>query len=151
VGDRSVTRASDRLELVAAAVGDVEGLEPCALEIDRGGLSFTIDTIDELRQRSDDELYLIVGSDVAAALSTWKEYERVREEVTLVVMDRPGSTPVEAAALEGWNTVRVEVPALEISSSDVRSRVVAGRPLDFLVPEAAIRIIEDRGLYARSR
>jgi nicotinate-nucleotide adenylyltransferase len=137
---------------VQAAIEGVDGLESCDLEIVRGGYSYTVDTVDELRRRdAAAELFLLVGSDVAASLGTWKDPERLRAEVRLVVMDRAGSVPVEPASLEGWNVTVVEVPALEVSSTDLRHRASRGRPLDFLIPHAAIRVIAERGLYARDR
>ena len=154
VGERSVTGATDRLDLVEAAIGGIDGLEACAIEIERGGLSYTVDTIDELRAAGpEDELFLIVGADVAATLGTWQHPEKIRDEVTLVVMNRAGSAPIDAdtAALVGWTAAIVEIPALEVSSTEVRQRVAAGRPLDYLVPDAAIRIIRERGLYAGLR
>jgi nicotinate-nucleotide adenylyltransferase len=150
--DRAVTPAADRLALVAAAIDDVHGLEPCALEIDRGGPSFTIDTIDELRAAGpDDELFLIVGSDVAAGLETWKEPDRIRDAVTLVVMARAGDAPANGTVPPGWRGVTVEIPAIRVSSSELRARAADGRPIDFLVPAEAIRVIRARGLYARGR
>jgi nicotinate-nucleotide adenylyltransferase len=154
VGERSITEASDRFDLVTSAIGDVEGLEACALEIERGGPSYTIDTIDELRAASpDDELFLIVGSDVAASIDTWKQPDRIREAVTLVVMNRAGTAPVrpDATTLPAWRAVFVEIPALAISSTDLRTRSASGQPLDFLVPDAAIRVIRERGLYPGTR
>jgi len=65
---------------------------------------------------------------------------------TLVVVNRPGS--VRTAPLVGWRVEEVEVPALEVSSTDVRARAVDGRPLDYLVPEGAVRFIRSRNLYA---
>ena len=78
----------------------------------------------------------------------------VRSKVVLVVVNRPGTT-IDACGpdspLEGWDVRMVEVPALEISSTDLRDRVASGRPLDFLVPMPAIRVIRERGLYPVSR
>ena len=129
VGDRPVSPAADRLALVDAALGDVDGLEASRLEIDRGGPSYTIDTIDELRRAEPAaEMFLIVGADVVAGLATWERLDDVRREVTMVVVNRPGSTPVLPGAtgpLAGWPAVAIEIPALEISSTDLRRR--AGR------------------------
>ena len=89
-GDRAVSSAADRLALVEAAVGDVPGLEASPIEIERGGESYTADTLDELhRAAPDDELFLIVGWDVAAALTTWARQEKIQRLATLVVVNRP--------------------------------------------------------------
>ena len=155
VGDRPVSPALDRLTLVDAALGDVDGLEASRLEIDRGGPSYTIDTIEELRRLEPTaDLYLIVGADVIAGLATWERLDDVRRETTMVVVNRPGSTPVlpgRDGRLAGWNAVAIEIPALEISSTDLRERAATGRPLDYLIPEGAVRMIKERGMYARDR
>ncbi len=155
VGVRSVTAAVDRLALVAAAVEGVDGLEASSLEIDRGGPSYTADTVAEvLAADPGSELFLLVGADVIAGLDTWERLEEVREAVTLVIVNRPGTTPVSpgpGGPLGAWRVCSIEIPALEISSTDLRERAATGRPLDYLVPAAAIRVLRERGLYAVSR
>lgn len=147
--DRAVSSASDRLALVAEAVGDVPGLQASAIEIERGGESFTVDTLAQLRQAApDDELFLIVGWDVAAALTTWAGHERIQGLATLVVVNRPGAGRPHGLDHDGWKVVEVTVPNLEISSTDLRARAAEGRPLDYLVPESAVRFIRARGMYA---
>jgi nicotinate-nucleotide adenylyltransferase len=154
VDTRPVTPAQDRLALVEAAVAGHEGIEASSIEIDRGGVSYTADTVHELAERFPGaELFLLVGADVVAGLGTWERVEQVREAVTLVAMSRPGTAPVDLSAkeLSGWRALRVEIPALEISSTDLRERAATGRPLDFLIPEAAIRVLRERHLYDGSR
>jgi nicotinate-nucleotide adenylyltransferase len=75
--------------------------------------------------------------------------DAVRELATLVVVNRPGVRPTRP--LSGWKAVSVEIPALDISSTDLRARAANRRPLDFLVPEPAVRLIRQRGLYAGGR
>ncbi|HLI52813.1 MAG TPA: nicotinate-nucleotide adenylyltransferase [Acidimicrobiales bacterium] len=146
---RAVSTAADRLALVEAAVGEVPGLEAGSLEIERGGESYTADTLAELARRGpSDELFLIVGWDVVPGLTTWERWEEIQELATLVVVNRPGSPAPRALAEAGWKVEEVTVPNLEISSSDLRQRAVDGRPLDFLIPEAAVRCIRARGMYA---
>jgi nicotinic acid mononucleotide adenylyltransferase len=91
------------------------------------------------------ELFVILGTDAAAALPTWERVEEVRARATIVVVERPGSREVDP--LPGWSWVRVEVPRLEVSSTDLRARVVDGRPLDYLLTRSVIDCIEARGLY----
>jgi len=153
-GSRPVTPAADRLALVEAAVGGVEGLESSAIEIERGGPSYTADTVAELEARwPGAELNLIVGADAAAGLGSWERIDEVGTRVVLVVVNRPGRAISEGpgSPLEGWDVPMVEVPALEISSTDLRDRVATGRPLDFLVPMPAIHVIRERGLYSVAR
>ena len=91
------------------------------------------------------ELFLVLGADAAAGLSTWERVEEVRSLATLVVVDRPGSRPAEIP--DGWRWVHVEVPRLEVSSTDLRERVADGRPLDYLLPPGVIACVRDRHLY----
>ncbi len=145
--DRTLTPAEDRLAVVEAAVEGAEGLEASRLEIDRGGESYTADTLEELMAAHPErELFLIVGADVAAELATWRRVDVVARLATLVVVTRSGVPQPQLGPR--WRTARVEIPALEVSSSELRSRRAAGRPLDFLVPRPAIDCIRRRGLYA---
>jgi nicotinate-nucleotide adenylyltransferase len=132
--------------MVEAAVGNVEGLEASRIEIDRPGLSFTTDTLEELRRQDPrPDLFVILGSDAAAGLTTWERADEVRRWSTLVVVERPGAN--EAAPPEGWSWIRVEAPRLEVSSTDLRARVGDGRPLDYLLTPDVIACIEKRSLY----
>lgn len=145
-GRRPVSPAEDRLAMVAAAVEGIPGLEASRLEMDRGGLSFTADTLVEVgAQRPHAELFLVVGADVVPELDSWERVDEVRSRSTLAVVKRPGSRP---RLPSGWRAEQVEVPELDISSTDLRARVADGRPLDFLVPSEAVRLIRSRGLYA---
>lgn len=144
-GTRPISPANDRLAMVAAAVADVEGLVAGDAEIRRGGSSFTADTLVALADEYPDaELFTIVGDDAAAGLTTWERHEEVVAQSRLVVVDRPGK-PVDLPA--GFNWLRVEVPRLEVSSTDLRARLSDGRPLDYLVTEPVLDIIAARQLY----
>ncbi|MEO7555480.1 MAG: nicotinate-nucleotide adenylyltransferase [Acidimicrobiales bacterium] len=145
-GSRQVSPSADRLAMVRAAVGDVPGLEASALEIDRGGTSYTADTLAVLHAEAPGaELFLVLGSDAAEGLPTWARIDEVRALATVVVVNRPGSE--EGTPPSGWRWERVETPRLEVSSTDLRSRVVEGRPLDYLLTPAVIDCIDGRGLY----
>ena len=96
------------------------------------------------------ELFVIVGWDVSASWPRGSALDEIRDLATLVVVNRPG-TPAPVGLLEqGWRLEQVTVPNLEISSTDLRARAASGRPLDYLVPEAAVRVIRERGLYSVS-
>lgn len=150
---RLLTPAVDRLALVRAAVAGTQGVEPSAIEIDRGGPSYTADTLEQLDAEGQSrELFLVVGADVAADLPTWRRTDVVARLATLVVVNRAGSPPVEVGP--PWRVERVErvtIPALGVSSSDLRARAAAGRPLDHLTPAAVIDGIRERGLYRGGR
>jgi nicotinate-nucleotide adenylyltransferase len=155
VGERKISDAADRLAMVAAAAASADGVEASAIEIRRGGSSYTADTLAELhREDPEAELFVIVGADVVGGLDTWERVDEVRSGATLVVVNRPGSDAsplIGALEAAGWRVQAIEVPALEISSTDLRERARTGRPLDYLVPEGAIAVIRDRGLYALGR
>jgi nicotinate-nucleotide adenylyltransferase len=147
VGTRPITPAEDRFALVEAAVAGVDGMEASRVEIERGGMSYTADTLAELAGGGpgERELFLVLGTDAAAGLPTWERVDEVRSRATVVVVERPGAHEVDP--LPGWSWRRVEVPRLEVSSTDLRARVVDGRPLDYLLTRSVIDCIEARGLY----
>lgn len=145
--DHRVTDAEDRYAVTAAAVAGMPGIEASRLEIDRGGPSYMADTVDDLRRRYPTaELFVVVGADVVPTLGTWHAVDRLATVATLVVATRAGHGAPDDPP--GWRVLHLEVPALDVSSSDIRARLVAGRPVEALVPEAAIRCIRRRGLYA---
>lgn len=149
-GHRLVTPAEDRLALVAAAVDGVPGLEASRLEIDRGGPSYTVDTVRALAVVCPGaRLFLVVGADVAAQLDTWHDVDTLAASVTLVVVDRGGVEPAPDPA--GWRVDHLRIPALDVSSSELRERLGEGCCVDFLIPAPAIRCIRRRGLYAGGR
>lgn len=144
---RTVTDAEDRFAVVQAAAEGLEGIEASRMEIDRGGPSYTADTLAELgRLHPGAELFLVVGSDVVGELGTWERADEVGHLATLVAVARPGATV--KAPPPSWHMEVVEVPSLDVSSTDLRARVAAGRPIDVLVPAGAVREVRRRGLYA---
>lgn len=148
-GTRLITPANDRWAMVEAAVAAVSGLVPGRHEIDSGGNSYTADTLEVLgREYPDAELFTIVGDDAAAGLQTWTRYDEVVMRSQLVVIDRPGE-PVELPGGIDW--IRVEVPRLEVSSTDLRERFTDGRPLDYLVTQPVLEVIASRSLFGASK
>jgi nicotinate-nucleotide adenylyltransferase len=145
-GTRDISPAADRLAMVEAAVAGVDGLEASDLEIRRGGPSFTADTLRALGA-SDPEgtRYLILGADAANGLDTWERADELPDLATLVVLGRPGLASTAPPAR--WRYRRVEMPRLDVSSTDLRERVATGRPLTFLTPDAVVSCIADRRLY----
>lgn len=146
VGGREISPAADRLAMVAAAVHDTNGLHASDIEIERGGLSFTADTLTALlTDEPDAELFVILGNDAAAGFATWERHEEVARLAHLVVVDRPGtSTPID----DGFDWTRIDIPELEISSTELRQRVGDGRSIRYLTTAAVVTCIEERGLYA---
>ncbi|MCB0971566.1 MAG: nicotinate-nucleotide adenylyltransferase [Acidimicrobiales bacterium] len=145
VGTRPLSAASDRLALVEAAVAGAEGLEVSDLELRRGGPSYTADTLADVgRDHPEAELFVILGKDAAVGFTTWERYEEVADRAALVVVDRPG-TPAPTDPRFDW--IRLDIPELEISSTDLRQRVAEGRSIAYLTPMEVASVIDDRGLY----
>lgn len=142
VGTRQIADSALRLAMVEAATADRDDLVASAIEIDRGGSSYTIDTIEQLTdEQPDAEFVLIVGSDVVADLDTWHRYDELQQMVTVGVVQRPGS--LDATAPSGWRIEPIEAPTVDISSSLLRTRLASGKPVDYLVPRAALSIYEE--------
>lgn len=139
VGSRSIASSDLRLKMVRAAVADRPDFEASSLEIDRGGSSYTIDTVEALlAQDKKAKIVLVVGSDVIADLDTWHRYEELAELVTVGVIDRPGDVGAEAPP--GFTVERVQAPLVDLSSTMLRKRLAAGQPVDYLVPKAALDV-----------
>jgi nicotinate-nucleotide adenylyltransferase len=146
--------AAARLALCRAAVAGDPRFEVSSIEIDRGGPSFTIDTLQELKaHRPQDRLTLIVGADVAHGLASWRDPESVLDLARVAVAEREGVRRDDI--LQRLRTLRgasahldfFAMPRLDISSSDIRRRVAQGRPIHHLVPDAVRTVIEEEGLY----
>ena len=146
--DRALAPAEDRLAMLRAAMVDVDGLEVSRLELDRAGPTYTADTLEELHDQDPaPDLFLIVGADAAADLSTWDRSDVLRELATIAIVSRADIDKPESPG-QGWRVEHVRIPALAISSTDLRRRAGSGEPLEGLMPAAAIRCLRERGLYA---
>lgn len=146
LGSRRITPVAERLAMVEAAVEGVEGLEASDLEVRRGGLSYTADSVVELLRSGVDEVFVVLGSDAAAEIETWERVDELSSTAVMVVVDRPGEGADRKLA-SSFRWIRVEVPRLEVSSTDLRARVREGRPLDYLLPKDVISTVRERGLY----
>ena len=146
----------ERFELCSLAVAKDERFGVSRLELDRGGTSYTVDTLRAIHEGSPgDELTFIVGGDVAQGLPTWKEPEGVLALATLAVAEREGikrrDIAERVAEVRGTDgLVFFDMPRFDISSSAVRRRIREGRPIRYLVPDDVARVIGARGYY-RSR
>jgi len=152
---RLVSPAEDRLALVEAAVLGRPGMAVSRIEIDRGGPSYTVETVEALEAAAvhagqpPPAPFLIVGADVVGTLPTWHRVEDLARLVTLIVIARPGVETVET--VPGWRVEVVSGVGIDVSSSMVRARVAAGQPIEDLVPQAVGHCIRARGLYAVTR
>ena len=142
-----------RLELCRRAAAGDERLEVCDIEVRRGGPSYTVDTLEEIHaRRPEHELTFIAGGDMAASLPEWREPERVLELARFAVAEREGAEREEIerriAGLRGRErVVYLDLPPIDVSSSEVRRRVAAGEPIDELVSPAVKAYIDELGLY----
>jgi nicotinate-nucleotide adenylyltransferase len=144
-----------RLEMCRlAAGGHRDWLEVSAIEIERDGPSYTVDTLREIHaSQPGDELTFIVGGDVAWSLPTWREPEAILELARVAVAERAGARREEVrdrlAGMAGSaeRISYIDVPRLDISSSALRRRVREGRPIDYLVADPVADYIEQRRLY----
>ena len=141
--ERSLTEACHRLAMVRMLVEGVEGVEASDLEILRGGPSYTIETVNELRDQGN-EVILVVGADTAAGLDTWERASELRELVEVAVVDRPGCVLPE---LKGWRFQRVVTESPNISSSGVRDLVGDQSSTRDSVPAAISDYILSQDLY----
>ena len=143
----------ERLELCRRAAEGDERLEVSRLEIDRGGPSYTVDTLRELHERApEDDLTFIVGGDMALGLPSWREPEVVVGLARIAVAERAGAGRRDVLERlrrlgDRPDLVFFPMPRMDISSSDIRRRVRAGRPIRYLVPDAVAARIAERGLY----
>jgi len=147
--ERIVTPARDRLAMVQALVEDDAGLEASDIEIRRGGPSFTVATLRELRaHHGDSELFLIIGRDLVDDLPSWHESSEIERLATIFVVERPGYSK---DALGSWNTIIV--PPTDTSSTELRERLRSRTTDSFSeIPHlspAVVKVIQERGLYHR--
>jgi nicotinate-nucleotide adenylyltransferase len=143
-----------RLAMTRLAAADDPRFTVSSLEVDREGPSYTYETLELLAgERGDTDLVFVMGADAAVGLESWSRPERVVELARLAVARRSGISDADVAAVlrsldcEGRATM-LEMPQFGVSSSAVRERAAAGRPLRYLVPEAVARFIEEKGIYS---
>jgi nicotinate-nucleotide adenylyltransferase len=150
---RHVTAAEDRLAMTALAVEPYPRLETFDIEMRRGGPSFTIDTVEELRAAGNVEPVVIVGRDAAEGLDTWHRSDDLREACTVAVADRPAAARSNSGRSarplpDGWRIEPFHAPLIDVSSSEIRRRVREGVPIDVLVPSSVVNYIEGHGFYS---
>jgi nicotinate-nucleotide adenylyltransferase len=145
--------AEARLELVELAIADDGRFASSRIEVDREGPSYTADTLRELRADApDDELFLVLGGDQAAALPDWHEPEQVLELAQVAVVERTNwsrnAIGIKVGRLRGAELIRyLEMPLIQVSSSSIRRRVAAGQPIRYLVPDRVASHIDANDLY----
>lgn len=153
---QAITRATDRLLMTRLAIHRDPTFELIPIEMERPGPSFTIDSVAELKRlHPDTTLFLVMAADSLAQIDTWREPDRLLEEVEWAVGPRPGTELPGRPALEdrfGERASRIHLldgPSLDVSSSAIRQRVAARHTIRYLVPRDVEEMIIDRGLYRR--
>jgi nicotinate-nucleotide adenylyltransferase len=143
--DRDVTSAEHRYVMTVLGT-DRTGFRVSRVDIDRGGPTFTVDTLRDLHAALDPaDLFFIVGADALAGVDTWREPEQVRDLAHLVGVSRPGHEMLGQDVDE--RATILTIPAIEVSSTICRERVAAGAPIDSLVPAPVVEYIHKHALY----
>jgi nicotinate-nucleotide adenylyltransferase len=148
--------AEVRADLCEAAIADDERFELSRIELEREGPSYTVDTLREMHEAApDDDLFLILGGDQAAALRSWHEPEEVLDLAVVATVERVGFTrstiTISLGGLKGAERLRfLDMPVMQVSSSSIRRRVAEGKPIRYLVPDAVARFIQEQALYGAS-
>lgn len=164
---------SDRLEMINRSIENIPGFFSSAMELERGGPSYTIDTVTEFKKRDTDGTipHLIIGSDAFLDITTWERFSAIFEETPVIVMTRPGSRSdfreisrfIQQEISAGYrfsqkerafvhdgtkHNIRIaQVPLIDISSTRIRELVRSGKPFGHLVPPPVEQIIVEKGLY----
>lgn len=155
--DRGITPAGQRLEMVRLAIASNPCFEASSIDVDRPGPSYTVDTLDVLRDTFPQwrELYFIIGWDSLASLPRWREPQRILEMCWLVAVPRPGVERPDVKDLErsipgvSSRVIMLEKPVLSLSSTDLRDKVRRGTPIRYLTPEPVEQYITRNGLYRK--
>ena len=146
--DADVSAAEDRYLMTVIATASNPRFQVSRVEVDRGGPTYTVDTLRELRDAYGPkvELFFITGADALNKILSWKDSEQLFELAHLVGVTRPGFR-LSARHLPADSVSLIQVPAMAISSTDCRERVAAGLPVWYLVPDGVVQYIAKRGLY----
>ena len=151
--DRNITAAVHRVEMVRRAIADNPHFKLCALEVERPGPSYTVDTLTMLRKQlgSEASFFFILGRDTLAELPLWKEPEKLVQLCRLVVAPRLGSRDLKhlEAAVPGLldKVIQLDMPVIGISSSGIRQRIAQGLPIRYLVPSVVETYIREQRIY----
>lgn len=150
VGDPAAVSAEHRLAMVRLATADNPRFAVSDLELRRAGVSYTVDTVEALREAQPDRaLTLLLGGDSLASFTRWHRWEDLLATVRIAVYARPGSTLADLPEAVRARTTFVEAPALDLSSTVLRKRLMEGQTIRYLVPEALRSYIAQHGLYQK--
>ena len=146
-----------RIEMLELAIAGHKSLSISKVEIERGGISYTVDTLTQFHEAyPDDELFLLMGDDSLESFSKWKEPKRICELAVPIVVNRPGSGEVELSVLKQYvdderfmlfSQSAIRSPRIEISSSDLRQRVAQAKTIRYQTPRSVEKYIQTQNLY----
>ena len=138
--------AGTRVEMLELATAGDPGLVVSRIEIDREGVSYTVDTLETIAASDPGcELFLLLGADSVADLANWYQPERICELARIVAVNRGGTT--SKTAVTGCRVEEVTMPAIDVSSRDIRHRIRQGRSIRHLVPRAVEAYLDEHALY----
>jgi len=146
--DQDVAPAEDRYLMTVVATASNPRFSVSRIDIDRGGPTYTIDTLTELRRQhgAETELFFITGADAVTQILGWRSAEELFAMAHFIGVTRPGH-PLSDSGFPDGAVSLVEVPAMAISSTGCRSRIAAGEPVWYLVPDGVVQYIQKRRLY----
>ena len=146
-----VTPTSDRYLMTEIATAANPRFKVSTIDIDRNGPTYTVDTLRDLKTlHPEAELFFITGADAISSITDWKDADELWSLANFVAVTRPGHKLDLPNAPEG--AIRVlEIPALAISSTDIRERVATGKPIWYLVPDGIVQFIAKHGLYGGAK
>lgn len=154
---KGATSSKHRVEMLKLAVGGHEPMQVSRLETDRGGVSYTFETLETLHeQHPETTLFFLMGADMLEDLPNWREPQRVCELAIPVAVRRPGSPEpayealkklVSPERLEEFRKYQVDMPLIDLTSTDLRSRIAAGKSIRYRTPRAVEKYIETARLY----
>ena len=155
--DAHPTDPKARVEMLQLAIGGHESFGICTMELDRGGVSYTVDTLKELLgQHAGAELFLLMGGDSLEQFKTWYQPDRICELATVVAVGRPGSPRPDLDVLADVATperiarmkqAQFEMPLVQFSSTEIRRRVASGLSIRYRTPRAVEEYIRSHGIY----
>lgn len=143
VNSKTTIAAHDRVAMIEEAISDNPHFKVELSEIERGGVSYTYDTIVFLKEKYPEyDFYFIIGADMVADLPTWHRIDELSKLITFVGVQRPGFI-----ANSSYSVLWVDAPLLAISSTDIRNRVISGLSIRYLVPDRVEKYIKEHHLY----
>ena len=142
--------SQERFEMVSLAIGGHDNFSVSTVDIDRQGPTYTVDTLRDFKSLyPDSELYFILGDEAFAGISSWKDFDKLGEFATIVVVSREGIAP-EVPAMLSPSVNLLEIHSLPISSTQCRERISNGETLEGLVPDKVAEYVEKHQLYRRN-